>query len=82
MDAQGRFTIVDRKKDVVLVSGFNVYPNEIEEVVLQLDGVLECAVMSVLDEKSGEAVQLVIVKKNASLTEKQVREFCNLNLTG
>jgi long-chain acyl-CoA synthetase len=82
MDKDGRFTIVDRKKDMVLVSGFNVYPNEIEEVVSQLDGVLECAVVSVPDEKSGEAVKLVIVKKDESLTEKKVREFCNLNLTG
>jgi long-chain acyl-CoA synthetase len=82
MDRQGRFTIVDRKKDMVLVSGFNVYPNEIEEVVSQLEGVLECAVVSVPDEKSGEAVKLVIVKKDESLTEEQVRKFCQTNLTG
>jgi long-chain acyl-CoA synthetase len=82
MDHQGRFTIVDRKKDMVLVSGFNVYPNEIEEVVSQLEGVLECAVVSVPDEKSGEAVKLVIVKKDESLTEEQVRKFCQMNLTG
>jgi long-chain acyl-CoA synthetase len=82
MDIQGRFTIVDRKKDMVLVSGFNVYPNEIEEVVSQLEGVLECAVVSVPDEKSGEAVKLVIVKKDESLTEEQVRKFCQINLTG
>jgi long-chain acyl-CoA synthetase len=82
MDKQGRFTIVDRKKDMVLVSGFNVYPNEIEEVVSQLEGVLECAVVSVPDEKSGEAVKLVIVKKDDSLTEEQVRKFCQTNLTG
>jgi long-chain acyl-CoA synthetase len=82
MDSQGRFTIVDRKKDMVLVSGFNVYPNEIEEVVSQLEGVLECAVVSVPDEKSGEAVKLVIVKKDESLTEEQVRKFCQTNLTG
>jgi long-chain acyl-CoA synthetase len=81
MDSQGRFTIVDRKKDMVLVSGFNVYPNEIEEVVSQLEGVMECAVVSVPDEKSGEAVKLVIVKKHPSLTEKQVREYCITNLT-
>jgi long-chain acyl-CoA synthetase len=82
VDERGFFKIVDRKKDMVLVSGFNVYPNEIEDVVSQLDGVLECAVVGVPDEKSGEAVKLVIVKKNPALSEAQVREFCKLNLTG
>ena len=78
----GFFKIVDRKKDMVLVSGFNVYPNEIEDVVGKLDGVLECACVGVADEKSGEAVKLVIVKKDAGLTEARVREFCKTNLTG
>lgn len=82
MDARGYFKIVDRKKDMVLVSGFNVYPNEVEDVVAQLDGVMECAVVGVPDEKSGEAVKLVIVKKNPALTEEQVRAFCKANLTG
>ncbi|MEZ5644927.1 MAG: long-chain-fatty-acid--CoA ligase [Burkholderiaceae bacterium] len=82
MDAQGYFRIVDRKKDMVLVSGFNVYPNEVEDVVAQMPGVLECAVVGVPDEKSGEAVKLVIVKKDAGLTEAQVREYCKTNLTG
>ncbi|MGM9424990.1 long-chain-fatty-acid--CoA ligase [Hydrogenophaga sp. MI9] len=82
MDARGYFKIVDRKKDMVLVSGFNVYPNEIEDVVVQLPGVMECAVVGVPDEKSGEAVKLVIVKKDPSLTEAQVRDFCKANLTG
>ena len=82
MDARGYFKIVDRKKDMVLVSGFNVYPNEVEDVVAQLPGVMECAVVGVPDEKSGEAVKLVIVKKDASLTESQVRDFCKANLTG
>lgn len=82
MDARGYFKIVDRKKDMVLVSGFNVYPNEVEDVVAQLAGVLECAVVGVPDEKTGEAVKLVIVKKDPSLTEEQVREFCRANLTG
>ncbi|MEZ5665048.1 MAG: long-chain-fatty-acid--CoA ligase [Burkholderiaceae bacterium] len=82
MDAQGYFRIVDRKKDMVLVSGFNVYPNEVEDVVAQMPGVLECAVVGVPDEKSGEAVKLVIVKKDAGLTEAQVREYCKANLTG
>lgn len=82
MDSRGYFKIVDRKKDMVLVSGFNVYPNEVEDVVAQLPGVLECAVVGVPDEKTGEAVKLVIVKKDPSLTEEQVREFCRANLTG
>ena len=82
LDANGFFKLVDRKKDMVLVSGFNVYPNEIEDVVGKLDGVMECACVGVADEKSGEAVKLVIVKKNPDLTEAQVREFCKTNLTG
>ncbi len=82
MDERGYFTIVDRKKDMVLVSGFNVYPNEVEDVVGRLDGVLECAAVAVPDEKTGEAVKLVIVKKDQSLTEEKVREYCRANLTG
>jgi len=82
MDERGYFKIVDRKKDMVLVSGFNVYPNEVEDVVAMLDGVLECAVVGVPDEKTGEAVKLVIVKRDQSLTEEKVREFCKANLTG
>ena len=82
MDERGYFRIVDRKKDMVLVSGFNVYPNEVEDVVAQLDGVLECAVVGVADEKTGEAVKLVIVKKDPALTEEKVREYCHANLTG
>ena len=82
VDERGFFKIVDRKKDMVLVSGFNVYPNEVEDVVATLEGVMECAVVGVPDEKTGEAVKLVIVKKNAALTEQQVREFCRANLTG
>jgi long-chain acyl-CoA synthetase len=82
MDEDGMVKIVDRKKDMVLVSGFNVYPNEVEEVVALLPGVAECAVVGVPDEKTGEAVKLVIVKKDESLTEAQVREYCRANLTG
>ena len=82
VDAQGFFKIVDRKKDMVLVSGFNVYPNEVEDVVAALAGVLECAVVGVPDEKTGEAVKLVIVRKDPALTEAQVKEFCRANLTG
>jgi long-chain acyl-CoA synthetase len=82
VDARGYFKIIDRKKDMVLVSGFNVYPNEVEDVVAGLAGVMECAVVGVPDEKTGEAVKLVIVRKDASLTEQQVRDFCHANLTG
>ena len=82
MDERGYFKVVDRKKDMVLVSGFNVYPNEVEEVVADMPGVLECAVVGVPDEKTGEAVKLVIVKKDPALTEAQVKEYCKANLTG
>ncbi len=82
MDERGYFRIVDRKKDMVLVSGFNVYPNEVEDVVMQLPGVAECAVVGVPDEKTGEAVKLVIVRRDPALTEEKVREFCHANLTG
>ncbi len=82
MDERGYFKIVDRKKDMVLVSGFNVFPTELEDVVAQLDGVLECACVGVPDAKTGEAVKLVIVKKNPGLTEAQVRAHCKENLTG
>ncbi|CAN7670501.1 long-chain-fatty-acid--CoA ligase [Variovorax sp. LjRoot290] len=82
VDERGFFKIVDRKKDMILVSGFNVYPNEVEEVVAQIPGVLECAAVGIGDEKTGEAVKLVIVKKNPDLTEAQVRDFCRANLTG
>ena len=82
LDDNGFFKIVDRKKDMILVSGFNVYPNEIEDVVGKLDGVMECACVGVADEKSGEAVKLVIVKKNPDLTEAQIRAYCKENLTG
>ncbi|QNP58654.1 long-chain-fatty-acid--CoA ligase [Paenacidovorax monticola] len=82
MDERGYFKVVDRKKDMVLVSGFNVYPNEVEDVVAQMPGVLECAVVGVPDDKTGEAVKLVIVKKDPALTEAQVKEFCKGSLTG
>ena len=78
----GHVKIVDRKKDMILVSGFNVYPNEIEDVVASLRGVMECAVIGVADEKTGEAVKLFIVKKDPTLTEAAVMEYCRKNLTG
>ena len=82
MDERGFFRIVDRKKDMILCAGFNVYPNEIEDVVSQLPGVLECAAVGVPDEKAGEAIKLVIVRKGEGLTEDQVRAHCRANLTG
>jgi long-chain acyl-CoA synthetase len=82
MDENGFFKIVDRKKDMVLVSGFNVYPTELEDVVSQLAGVLECACVGMPDAQSGEAVKLVIVRKDPALTEAQVRAYCRENLTG
>ena len=81
-DVRGFFKIVDRKKDMILVSGFNVYPNDVEETVSLCPGVLECAAVGVPDEKTGEAVKLVIVKKDPSLTESAVREYCRANMTG
>ena len=82
VDERGYFKIVDRKKDMILVSGFNVYPNEVEDVVSQLPGVLECAAIGVPDAKAGEAVKLVIVRSNPALTEAEVRAYCETNLTG
>ncbi|MGD8745231.1 MAG: long-chain fatty acid--CoA ligase, partial [Gammaproteobacteria bacterium] len=74
--------ITDRKKDMILVSGFNVFPNEVEDVVVQLDGVLEAAAVGIPDEKSGEVVKLFIVRKDPNLTEQQVLAFCKERLTG
>ncbi|MCK8780279.1 long-chain fatty acid--CoA ligase [Rhizobium sp. NTR19] len=81
MDRQGYTKIVDRKKDMILVSGFNVYPNEVEEVVAMHPGVLECAAIGVPDQHSGEAVKLFIVKKDPNLTEADVKAHCATNLT-
>ena len=82
MDARGFFRIVDRKKDMILVSGFNVYPNEVEEVVSACPGVLECAAVGVADARTGEAVKLFIVRKDPALTEARVRDHCRQHLTG
>jgi long-chain acyl-CoA synthetase len=82
MDEQGFVYIVDRKKDMILVSGFNVYPNEIEDVIAMMPGVLEVAAVGVPDEKSGEAVKVVIVKKDQALTADQVKAHARENLTG
>ncbi|HET7795715.1 MAG TPA: long-chain-fatty-acid--CoA ligase [Rhizobacter sp.] len=82
VDARGYFRIVDRKKDMILVSGFNVYPNEIDDVVTQMPGILECAAVGVPDAKTGEAVKLVIVRSNPAVTEADVRAYCEANMTG
>lgn len=82
MDEKGYTKIVDRKKDMILVSGFNVYPNEIEEVIASHPGVLECAVIGIADSKSGEAVKAFIVKKDPNLTAEDVIKFCQGQLTG
>ncbi len=82
MDEKGFIRIVDRKKDMILVSGFNVYPNEIEQVVAMMPGVLEVAAIGVPDEKSGEVPKVFIVKKDPSLTEAQVLAHCKAQLTG
>ena len=81
-DASGFFRIVDRKKDMILVSGFNVYPNEVEEVVSQHPEVLEVGAIGVRDELSGEAVKIVVVKRSPGLTEESLREYCREHLTG
>ncbi|MBI4290919.1 MAG: long-chain-fatty-acid--CoA ligase [Betaproteobacteria bacterium] len=82
MDEQGYVRVVDRKKDMILVSGFNVYPNEVEAVVMSHPGVLECAAIGVPDANSGEAVKLFVVRKDPALTEADVRKHCEENLTG
>jgi long-chain acyl-CoA synthetase len=82
MDAKGFVSIVDRKKDMILVSGFNVYPNEIEQVVAMHPGVLECAAIGVPDEHSGEVPKVFVVKKDPNLTERDILEHCKKELTG
>jgi long-chain acyl-CoA synthetase len=82
LDDRGYLTIVDRKKDVINVSGFNVFPNEVESVVSMHPGVLECAAVSMPDANSGEAVKLFVVRRDPSLGESALREFCAEQLTG
>ncbi|HSD61797.1 MAG TPA: long-chain-fatty-acid--CoA ligase [Burkholderiales bacterium] len=82
VDEKGFVRITDRKKDLILVSGFNVYPNEVEDVVAMHPGVLECAAIGIPDEHSGEAVKVVVVRKDPSLTEKDLIEHCRKHLTG
>ncbi|MDP3086565.1 MAG: long-chain-fatty-acid--CoA ligase [Rubrivivax sp.] len=82
VDQRGYFKIVDRKKDMILVSGFNVYPNEVEDVITQMPGVLECGAVGVPDAKAGEAVKVVVVRRDPALGEADIRAFCEANLTG
>ena len=82
MDARGYTKIVDRKKDMILVSGFNVFPNELENVISLCEGVVECAVIGVPDDKQGEAIKLFVVKDNPTLSEDDVARYCQQNLTG
>jgi long-chain acyl-CoA synthetase len=82
MDEDGFVWIEDRKKDMILVSGFNVYPNEIENVVVELDGVLEAAAIGVPDERSGEVVKIFAVRTDSSVTEQHILDHCRENLTG
>jgi long-chain acyl-CoA synthetase len=82
VDERGYFKIVDRKKDMILVSGFNVYPNEIEDVLTQMPGVAEAAAVGIADAKAGEVVKVVLVKRDPALSEADVRAYCEANLTG
>ena len=82
MDARGYFKITDRKKDMIVVSGFKVFPNEIEDVVMMHAGVLEAAAVGATDPKSGEVVKLFVVRKDPALTEEALLEHCRKNLTG
>jgi long-chain acyl-CoA synthetase len=82
MDDKGFFYIVDRKKDMILVSGFNVYPNEVEDVLAAMPGILEVAAVGVPDEKSGETVKVVVVRKDPSLTAEQIKDYAREYLTG
>ena len=82
MDADGYFRIVDRRKDMILVSGFNVFPNEVEDVLAKLAGVKECAVVGVPDGGSGEAPKAFVVRSDPSLTAEAVRAYCKQHLTG
>jgi acyl-CoA synthetase (AMP-forming)/AMP-acid ligase II len=82
MDAEGYTRIIDRKKDMILVSGFNVFPNEIENVISTCPGVLECAAVGIADEKQGEAVKVFVVRSDPALTEDDVVRYCHDNLTG
>ncbi|BDI03745.1 long-chain-fatty-acid--CoA ligase [Sphaerotilus microaerophilus] len=82
IDERGYVRIVDRKKDMIMVGGFNVYPNEVEDVLTQMPGIMECAVVGVPDERNGETVKAVVVRRDESVTEEDIRAYCEQNLTG
>jgi acyl-CoA synthetase (AMP-forming)/AMP-acid ligase II len=82
MEANGRFKIVDRKKDMIIVSGFNVFPSELENVISTCPGVLECAAVGVADDMQGEAIKMFVVRSDPSVTEQDLNKFCHDNLTG
>ena len=82
MQANGRFKIVDRKKDMIIVSGFNVFPNELENVISTCPGVVECAAVGIADAMQGEAIKIFVVRNDPLLTEDTLNSFCHANLTG
>ena len=82
MEANGRFKIVDRKKDMIIVSGFNVFPSELENVISTCPGVLECAAVGIADDMQGEAIKIFVVRSDPSVTEQDLNKFCHDNLTG
>jgi acyl-CoA synthetase (AMP-forming)/AMP-acid ligase II len=82
MEANGRFKIVDRKKDMIIVSGFNVFPNELENVISTCPGVVECAAIGIPDTMQGEAIKVFVVRNDPQLTEETLNSFCHANLTG
>jgi acyl-CoA synthetase (AMP-forming)/AMP-acid ligase II len=82
MDAQGYTRIIDRKKDMILVSGFNVFPNELEQVISLCPGVVECAAIGIPDAMQGESIKVFVIKNDPALTEDEVANFCHANLTG
>ena len=82
MDEQGYFRIVDRKKDMIIVSGFNVFPSELENVISLCPGVIECAAVGIPDEMQGETIKVFVVRSDSMLTEDAVTRYCHDNLTG
>lgn len=82
MDERGFIKIIDRKKDMIFVSGFNVFPNELENVISLCPGVVECAAIGVPDEHSGEAIKVFVIKNDPTLTEERLLRYCHDNLTG
>ena len=82
MNDKGYISLLDRKKDMILVSGFNVYPNEIESVMLDCNGIIDCAVIGIPDERQGEAVKIYVIRANGNVTKSVIKEFALDNLTG